>query len=310
VIYTLTLNPAIDYLVTVPRLVPGETNRCLAESAQWGGRGINVSVVLRNLRVPSVAMGLLAGFTGGAVRRGLKLTGLRTDFTELEAGLTRVNLKIADRDGGLWTEINGAGPPVDAKAAEALMRRLSALVGQDDTLVMAGNIPPSMGQDFYARIMRALSGRGARFVVDASGPALALAIAERPMLVKTNLDRLAELLGAEAGTDGRIAAQARAVLGMGARSVLISLAGRGAMLVGEGAAALKAAPPAGQVVNHSGAGDALLAGFLAGLHGGQGPAGCLRLAAAAGGAAAFSATLPEAPEIEALLDRIGVAELA
>jgi 1-phosphofructokinase len=306
-IYTLTLNPALDYLVTLPALVPGTTNQCLTEAAHWGGKGVNVSIVLAALGVPSVVMGFLGGFTGHAIRRGLKTMGLRTDFIELEDRLTRINIKIRGQDGQV-TEIKGSGPAIDPDSVKLLKRRLS-LIGEGDALVFAGNVPEPLGDDFYLGLMADLAARGAEVVLDAAGEPLAKALAERPALVKLNLSQLAAICGAPAQSDQEAAAAARAVLALGAQSVLVPMAARGAILAESGGRVLKATAAQGAALDPSGAGDALLAGFLAGQAKGLSAAESLRLGSAAGSATAFSAKLAEGPAIEALRPQVVVSEI-
>jgi 1-phosphofructokinase len=308
-IHTLTLNPAVDYLVALPDLQEGAVNRSLSEEARWGGKGINVSIVLSSLGVPSVIMGLLGGFTGHAIRRGLKEMGLRTDFAELMGGLTRINVKISVR--GRHTEIHGAGPLVSPEAEKDLWRRLERL-GQGDALVISGPPPQPLGDGFYARVVEKLSKRGAETILDFGGPPLELALRERPSLVKANLEILSELAPSSLGGSGDLAAaaaaEARKLMARGAGELLVSLGPDGALLVGPGKI-LKASPPPGAAIDPYGAGDSLLAGFLAGRHKGLGDREALRLGAAAGAATAFSPSLAEGPHIERLAGQVEVAEL-
>jgi 1-phosphofructokinase len=306
-IHTLTLNPAVDYLVALPDLKDGAVNRSLSEEARWGGKGINVSIVLNSLGVPSVIMGLLGGFTGHAIRRGLKEMGLRTDFTELEGRLTRINVKISVQ--GRHTEIHGAGPLVSPEAEKDLWRRLDRL-GQGDALVISGQPPPPLGDDFYASIVEKLSKRGAETILDFGGPPLELALRERPSLVKANLEILSDLAPSSLPGSGDLAAAAAArnLIARGAGQLLVSLGAGGALLVGPGKI-LKASPPKGEVIDSYGAGDSLLAGFLAGRLKGLGDYEALRLGAAAGAATAFSPSLAQGPQIEKLHGQVEVAEL-
>ena len=324
-IHTLTLNPAVDYLVELPSLSEGAVNRCLSEEARWGGKGINVSLVLAALGVPSVIMGVLGGFTGHAVRRGLKTMGLRTDFIELEGRLTRINIKIAV--GGSRTEIHGSGPAIDPEAVKELGRKLDRL-GEGDLLVLAGQPPSPLEDDFYAGLIERLSSRGAAAVLSAVGGALEAALEKKPALVKTNLASLSELSGRnlqtapleassasgadspsrERALDLIAAKEAAALQAKGAGEALVSLGPRGALLA-TGGKVFKASPPKGRPVDAYGAGDSLLAGFLAGQARKLDKMESLRLGAAAATATAFSASLADRPAIEALMSGVEVSEI-
>ena len=307
-IYTLTLNPAVDYLVTLPELAVGAVNRCQSEAARWGGKGINVSIILSALGVPSVIMGVLGGFTGHAIRRGLKIMGMRTDFVELAEGFTRINIKISAGSG--HTEIHGCGPVMGAEAIKELRRRLDR-VGGGDELVLAGQPESPLAEDFYAGALTNLAGRGTKVILDAAGRALELALPLKPNLVKTNLEALSGLIGADLRPedDLSVAEAAKALIMRGAENVLVSLGARGALLAAEDGRVLKASPPPGQLKDSYGAGDSLLAGFLAGRARGLYKTEALGLAAAAGAATAFTTGLADGPDIEALTDLVEIAEI-
>lgn len=300
-IYTLTLNPAIDYVVQLDGpLASGAINRSHSEAYQFGGKGINVSNVLRVLGMPTTALGFVAGFTGQALEQGLREMGLTTDFVALPAGQTRINVKVkADQE----TEINGAGPHISPADMEKLLEKLDSLTGAD-TLVLSGSVPGSLGPDTYARILQAVAGKQVRTVVDAASGLLTRALPYRPFLIKPNRQELAQIFGTPMDADEQILDAARRLQQMGARNVLVSLAEDGALLVNEKNEVYRMACPKGQVRNSVGAGDSMVAGFLAGfLETGDYGYG-LKLGIAAGSATAFSLGLATAEEIRNLLESL------
>ena len=297
-VYTVTFNPALDYIVRVRDFRTGETNRTESDELQWGGKGINVSTVLRNLGVENAALGFLAGFTGRALDQGLRDAGIRTDFIWLEEGLTRVNMKIkADQE----TEINGAGPAIPAAALEELFAKLDRLQS-GDVLVLAGSIPTSLPDDIYQRILARLANREILTAVDATGRLLRAVLPYRPFLIKPNRAELGELFGRALNGDAEIEDCARRLQKEGARNVLVSMAGDGSLLLDETGSVHRLGVPAGTVCNSVGAGDSMVAGFLAGWleHGDYTLAH--RLGTAAGAATAFSERLAEKAQVLALLE--------
>ncbi len=301
-IYTVTFNPAIDYILDLERLIPGALNRATREQLRIGGKGINVSLVLAELGHPSVAMGFVAGFTGDAIEAGLRETGVQTDFVRLKSGTSRINVKL--RAGG-ETEINGGGPDIPSDSLDALLGKLDALV-DGDTLVLAGSIPPTLPSDIYEQILYRLRDREIRTVVDATGELLRRVLRFRPFLVKPNHHELAELFGIELDSTAEIVRCARRLREDGARNVLVSMAGDGALLVDEFDHVHMIPACRGSLKNSVGAGDSMVAGFLAGCVSSQGMDSpdygyALRLGTAAGGATAFSDQLATRAEIDALL---------
>lgn len=297
-VYTVTFNPALDYIVRVRDFRTGETNRTESDELQWGGKGINVSTVLRNLGVENAALGFLAGFTGRALDQGLRDAGIRTDFIWLEEGLTRVNVKIkADQE----TEINGAGPAIPAAALEELFAKLDRLQS-GDVLVLAGSIPTSLPDDIYQRILARLANREILTAVDATGRLLRAVLPYHPFLIKPNRAELEELFGGALNGDVEIEDCARRLQKEGARNVLVSMAGDGSLLLDETGSVHRLGVPAGTVCNSVGAGDSMVAGFLAGWleHGDYTLAH--RLGTAAGAATAFSERLAEKAQVLALLE--------
>ena len=296
-IYTVTFNPAIDYVVWLDRLEPGSINRARQELIQFGGKGINVSVVLGNLGVDNRALGFLAGFTGQAVEQGLAQMGVQTDFIHLEAGVTRINVKIK---GGEETELNGRGPDIDPAALGQLFEKLDGLAGPD-VLVLAGSIPASLPSDVYEQIMARLDGTGVRVVVDAEGELLSNVLRYRPFLIKPNNLELGGIFGRELHTQEEIRACAAALQERGARNVLVSMAGDGAILLDEQGGFHQIAAPQGTVRNSVGAGDSMVAGFLAGYLQCGSFEQALRMGAATGSATAFSDGLATRETVEGLL---------
>ena len=297
-IYTVTFNPAIDYVIQVGGpLRTGTINRTTAEDFQFGGKGINVSGVLKTLGLPSVALGFVAGFTGRALEQGLQQQGLATDLILVEQGMTRINVKVKGQE---ETEINGMGPVITDRDMATLYEKLDALQ-PGDTLVLSGSIPTCLAQDTYEQILARLEGRDLRIVVDATKDLLVNVLKYRPFLIKPNNHELGEIFGTTPVTDEDIIACARKLQAMGGRNILVSLAGDGALLLDETGASHRIGCPKGQVVNSVGAGDSMVAGFLTGWlqTGDYGYA--LKLGTAAGSATAFSLGLADKALIDNLL---------
>lgn len=296
-IYTVTFNPAIDYVVQLDALRTGEVNRAAAEAYQFGGKGINVSGVLAALDCPSVALGFVAGATGEWLERGLAANGLRTDFIRLAEGMTRINVKLK---AGEETEVNGLGPAIPREAMAALEAKLDAL-GAEDILILAGSIPASLPQDTYQQLLARLDGRGVRVAVDATRDLLVNVLAYHPFLIKPNNHELGEIFNTVLRTDEEIAAAARRLQERGARNVLVSMAGDGALLLDETGQVHRIGTPKGTVVNSVGAGDSMVAGFVAGYQQTGDYAYALRLGTACGSATAFSLGLATREKIDELL---------
>ena len=300
-IYTVTFNPAIDYVVRLGNpLQPGAVNRAAGEDCVLGGKGINVSGVLAQLGVESVALGFIAGETGAWLERGLTAQGLHTDFIWLENGMTRINVKIK---AGQETELNGAGPNIPESAMQALETKLDALQ-KDDVLILAGSIPACLPQSTYERLLARLQGRGVRAVVDATQDLLLKVLPYKPFLIKPNNHELSEIVGHELTTDDEIVAAAAGLQAQGARNVLVSMAGDGALLLDENGAVHRIGCPKGKVVNSVGAGDSMVAGFVAGYLRTGDYSYALRLGTACGSATAFSVGLATKAEIDRLLETI------
>lgn len=296
-VYTVTFNPALDYVVRVEDFQPGETNRTASDELQFGGKGINVSTVLRNLGVDNVALGFLAGFTGQGLDQGLRDSGIKTDFIWLDRGLTRINVKIK---AGKETEINGRGPDISPEALERLFAKLDKLA-EGDVLVLAGSIPATLPDDIYQRILARLEGRGVLTAVDATRDLLCAVLPYRPFLIKPNDRELGEIFGKTLTTDAEIEDCARQLQARGARNVLVSMAGAGSLLVDEAGEVHRLGVPKGTVRNSVGAGDSMVAGFLAGWLRERDYSAAHRMGAAAGSATAFSDGLATWDEVQALL---------
>ena len=295
-IYTVTFNPAIDYVVHTDEMKVGCVNRSQSEQVYFGGKGINVSMVLSELDIKSKALGFVAGFTGKAIERGVQEKGVETDFVHLNDGFSRINVKIkADKE----TDLNGQGPKIGDEAIELLYEKLDSLK-DGDTLVLAGSIPNTLPSDIYEKILARLSDRKIKAVVDATNQLLMNVIKYKPFLVKPNNFELGEMFGVELKTKEEIVEYAKKLKDMGAVNGLVSMAGDGAVLVDEYGKVHTCGACRGQVINSVGAGDSMVAGFIAGSESGDYDY-ALKLGTAAGGATAFSDGLAEKEEIHKLL---------
>ena len=294
-VYTVTLNPALDYTLYLSHFVAGATNRSEREELFFGGKGINVSAILTALGEPTVALGFVAGFTGEALLRALDAAGIRHEMTLLPKGQTRINVKIK---GAEESEINGQGPVITQEALATLLARLDRLE-PTDTLVLAGSVPPSVPKNIYEEMIRRVAPRGVRVVVDAERSLLLSALPYRPFLIKPNKIELSDMVEKELQGDKEIAAAAALLQEKGAKNVLVSLGGEGALLLDEQGNIHRKKALGGKPVNTVGAGDSMVAGFLVGVSEGYEKALCLGLAA--GGATATKSGLATREEIEALL---------
>ncbi len=296
-IYTVTFNPAIDYVIHMKgELVPGSTNRTVSEQIYFGGKGINVSTVLRELGLETTALGFIAGFTGRAIREGVAKAGIYAQFIELPEGNSRINVKIK---GNEETEINAQGPKIPQECIDRLYEKLDQ-ISEGDMLVISGSIPSSLPNDIYEKILQRLSGRGIDFVVDATGKLLQNVLKYHPFLIKPNRQELGEMFGVEIRTEEDIKTYAKKLQEQGARNVLISMAGDGSMLLAEDGQVLRQGVCKGRVLNSVGAGDSMVAGFIAGYRRTGDYKVALDTGTAAGGATAFSEGLAKKELIEKL----------
>ena len=298
-VYTVTFNPAIDYVVHTKEMQVGQVNRSESEEIYFGGKGINVSFVLHELGIPSKALGFVAGFTGAALENGVQASGIETDFVHLKNGFSRINVKIKSEE---ETDLNGQGPVIDEAALQELFEKLKQLK-DGDTLVLAGSIPNTLPADIYERILESLSDRAIRTVVDATKDLLLNVLKYKPFLVKPNNYELGEMFGVTLHTTEEIATYAAKLKEMGAQNVLVSMAGDGALLLDEHGKAHVCGVCKGTVKNSVGAGDSMVAGFLAGSIDGD-YAYALKLGTATGGATAFSDGLAKREEIDRLLQQL------
>ena len=299
-IYTVTFNPSLDYIVSVDGFKLGLTNRTSSELLLPGGKGINVSTILTNLGIESTALGFVAGFTGDEIIRKVEEIGVRSDFIRIEDGISRINVKLKSIDG---TEINGMGPDISQEKTEELMKKLDVLV-PGDVLVLAGSIPVSMPDDIYSRILERLEGKGVTFVVDATGELLLNVLKYHPFLIKPNNHELGDIFGVKLKTREEVVPYGRKLQEMGAKNVLISMAGEGAVLVAEDGSVYETPAPKGVLVNAVGSGDSMVAGFTAGWMEKKDYRHAFYMGVASGSASAFSEYLATKDEIMELYKRI------
>lgn len=298
-IFTVTFNPSLDYIVRVDEMRLGTINRTNYEQLLPGGKGINVSIVLGNLGHPSRALGFSAGVTGVALEKLLADAGVDADLVHVKAGFTRINAKVKAVE---ETELNGQGPRIAPEDVDALFSKLDVL-GQDDTLVISGSVPNTLPSDMYEQVMERLAGRGVRIVVDAERDLLTRVLPYRPFLVKPNNHELGDIFGVTLKTRDEVVPYARRMQEMGAQNVLVSMAGEGGVLLAADGQVYQSPAAKGTVVNSVGAGDSCVAGFLAGLMETGSYRTAFRMGLAAGSASAFSDHLATRPEVEDLMSR-------
>lgn len=300
-IYTVTFSPAIDYVVYMDDLIPGKTNRTKGEQYFFGGKGINVSTVLTELGIENTALGFVSGFTGEALERGLKDKGVCTDFVHLGEGITRINVKIKS---GRETEINAQGPSISEEKINELLEKLKGLK-RGDYLVVSGTVPNTLPDDIYDRILSILEGKGIEYVVDTTGELLENVLKYRPFFIKPNKAELEELMGLEIKNDEELRCGAKTLQDKGARNVIVSLGGDGAYLLCENGSDYRMKMPPQKAKNTVGAGDSLVAGFLAGYVKSGDMERALKMGVAAGTATAYSDDLAKKEEIEKMYLMIG-----
>ena len=298
-IFTVTFNPSLDYIVRVDEMRLGTINRTNYEQLLPGGKGINVSIVLGNLGHPSRALGFSAGVTGVALEKLLADAGVDADLVHVKEGFTRINAKVKAVE---ETELNGQGPRIAPEDVDALFSKLDVL-GQDDTLVISGSVPNTLPSDMYEQVMERLAGHGVRIVVDAERDLLTRVLPYRPFLIKPNNHELGDIFGVTLKTRDEVVPYARRMQEMGAQNVLVSMAGEGGVLVAADGQVYQSPAAKGTVVNSVGAGDSCVAGFLAGLMETGSYQTAFRMGLAAGSASAFSDHLATRPEVEDLMSR-------
>lgn len=298
-VYTVTFNPAIDYVVYTDEMKIGVVNRAEYEKIYFGGKGINVSIILNELGIKSEALGFVAGFTGEAIEKGMAEYGIKTDFVHLDKGFSRINVKIRS---SIETELNGQGPKIPEKKIDELFKKFDKLQN-GDTIVLAGSIPSSLPLDIYEKILKYLQNKKVKTVVDATGDLLMNVLKYKPFLIKPNNFELSEIFGVTLKTTKDISEYAVKLKEMGAVNVLVSMAGDGALLVDEDGKIHVCGVCKGNVKNSVGAGDSMVAGFIAGCENGSYEY-ALKLGTAAGGATAFSDGLAQKDLIYSLLEQL------
>lgn len=306
-IYTVTFNPSLDYIVEVNNMTLGATNRTSFEQMLPGGKGLNVSFVLKNLGFDTTALGFLAGFVGEEIENRVAKTGVTCEFIKLSEGCSRINMKVRNVDG---TEVNGMGPVIPAEKVQQMLERLDTLT-KDDILVLAGSIPSSMPATVYSDIMKRLAKQsekcgvaGPLMVVDATKDLLMNVLPYRPFLIKPNHHELGELFGVTIASHEEVIPYAEKLQEQGARNVLVSMGGLGAVLVDEQGGVHKSSAPEGVVVNSVGAGDSMVAGFLAGWLEKKNYEYAFYMGLAAGSASAFSEKLATSEEVAMVYQKL------
>lgn len=293
-VYTVTLNPALDYVMKLKNLRTDDINRTDGEEIYYGGKGINVSVILTQLDIPNTALGFLGGFTGKKLEEMLKSDGISCDFNYLKNGDTRINVKIkADKE----IDLNACGPEITQEDMQSLLKKLDG-IKDGDYLILAGSIPKTLPDDIYERMLESVSDRKVNCVVDATGDLLKNVLKYRPFLIKPNHHELGDLFSVEIKSDGDIVKYSKKLQEMGAKNVLVSMAKDGAMLTDENGNVHKIGNAKGKLVNSVGCGDSMVAGFTAGYIETADYSYALRLGSACGNATAFSEKLATREEIE------------
>lgn len=299
-IYTVTLNPSLDYFVTVENFALGKTNRTASEQIIPGGKGLNVSMVLKNLGVDSTALGFVAGFVGREIVRSMDAMDIDSKWIMLEEGNSRINVKVKNIEG---TEINGKGPEVPEEKLEQMMDIVKVMKA-GDYLVLAGSIPSSMPDSIYKDMMASVVDKGVEVIVDATGELLMQVLAYKPFLIKPNNHELGALFGVTIEERAEVLPYARKLQKVGARNVLVSMAGKGAVLLAEDGQVFEMDAPRGTLVNAVGAGDSMVAGFLTGWLESKDYKKAFEMGVCAGSASAFSEEFATREEVEVLLSKL------
>lgn len=298
--YTVTLNPALDYILQVDDFGIGKINRTKTEKILPGGKGLNVSMVLKNLEIDTVAIGFIAGFTGDELRKQMEQKGVKTEFIKVQNGITRINVKISSNQ---ETALNGIGPDIDEKDIEELLQKINEITS-NDLVILSGNIPKSIPKNIYQIICDILEKNNVTFVVDATRELLIDVLKYKPFLIKPNKEELEETFKVKITTKDELVTYAKKLQDMGAQNVLISLGGDGAMLLNKEDKVYYSKAPKGKVINTVGAGDSMVAGFLAGYKKTKDYEQAFKMGIATGSASAFSMDLATAKEVENLLKDI------
>ena len=303
-IYTITFNPALDYITQVENFKIGEINRTKTETILPGGKGLNVSIVLKNLEIENTALGFIAGFTGEELKRKLELKGVMTDFIKVKEGVTRINVKISSENNKIEeTALNGIGPKITKNDIEELFKKLDEVI-IEDIVILSGSIPKNINKDIYKEICKKLSEKGITFVVDSTQELLMSILQYTPFLIKPNKEELEETLNCKISTNDEIINAAKELKKRGAQNVLVSLGKDGAILLTKDDKVLVSKAPKGKIVNTIGSGDSMVAGFLAGYCKTKDYEYALKVGVAAGSASAFSTELASKNEVELILKQL------
>lgn len=298
-IYTVSFNPSLDYVLDVPDFATGRVNRASYENIMPGGKGINVSIVLSNLGIENKALGFMAGFTGETLKTLLEKKGINTDFIQLEDGMTRINVKLRAEE---ETEVNGKGPSIKEHHINSLYEKLGYL-DKDDVLVLAGSIPDSMPKSAYMDIMKLLQDKNIKIVVDATNDLLMNVLPYKPFMIKPNNHELGEIFKVEIKTKDDVIKYGKQLMAKGARNVLVSMAKDGAVLLAEDGRIYQSEAPKGEVKNSVGAGDSMVAGFIAGYMESESYERAFKMGVCTGSASAFSEELATKQEVMELIEK-------
>ena len=304
-IYTVTLNPSIDYVIKVDKLTTGNINRVNEEHVYPGGKGINVTRILKSLDNDNIALGFVSGFTGDYIINSLQELNLKSDFIKVKEGFTRINVKVKSEE---ETEINGQGPKISEEELNQFYKVIDKLV-DGDILILSGSIPSCLDERLYESIMKKVEDRDIKVIVDATKNLLLNVLKYKPFLIKPNNHELAEMFNVELNSTENVVFYARKLKEMGAQNVLISMGKDGALLVTENDEVFASSVAKGEVVNSVGAGDSMVAGFIAGYLKSNSYEEALRLGAASGGATAFSSDLATREFIDKLVDEIKIEKI-
>lgn len=297
-IYTVTLNPSLDYVVDVDDFELGRTNRAVSERLYAGGKGINVSFVLKNLGFESTALGFSAGFTGEEIKKQIRERGIAENFITVLNGQSRINIKLR---GQQETEINGMGPDIEKEHIQQLLKKLSVL-SPGDYLILAGSVPMKINDTIYYDILKTLDKKGIKAVVDTTGDLLLNVLKYHPFLIKPNIHELSELFSTEIKTKEEVVQYGLKLQDMGAQNVIVSMAGDGAVFICENGEIYKSEAPKGVVKNSVGAGDSMVAGFLAGFCETKDFAKAFKMGVCTGSASAFSEDLATKEQVRQVMD--------
>ncbi len=304
-IYTITFNPALDYITQVENFKTGEINRTKTETILPGGKGLNVSIVLKNLGIENTALGFVAGFTGEELIKKLEAQGVKTDFVKVKEGITRINVKISSLNNNKVEEtaLNGMGPQITKENIDELLKKISNMIASD-FVILSGNIPKNLENNIYEKICKILKEKGITFIVDSTQDLLINVLKYNPFLIKPNKEELEETVKCNIHTKEDIINSAKTLQEMGAQNVLVSLGNDGAILITKEGETYFSEAPKGQVINTIGAGDSMVAGFLAGYYKTKDYEYALKMGVSAGSASAFSVNLATKEEVDSIFNQL------